>query len=297
MERRLIEPQHMVLPQVLQVRGNYGLVYTDQSYLPRRKSSVSLIENIGSAKTYSGKITSSSAKRIRKTVSCFIQKSKKRTIFNTVTNKSQVFQVSFLTLTIPDLTTNNNSFYYKRLLKPFLRILKERYQLKEYIWKAELQKRGSIHYHLTLNEFIPITSIKNEWNKLLQKENLMSSYIRDFNNVSPNSVDIHSVKDVENIEAYLCKYISKIETGKQALIGKVWGCSESLQGIKYFSETVVYELESRIMKLVDSGKVVLKHFDNFKILRFTGKVNWSLFGTIFYNGYNEWRYNQPVLRL
>lgn len=297
MEPSLIEPQPMVLPQKLQIRGNYALVYTDFSYLPARNSVLNRLQNLKSAVTYSGKVTNSSAKRIRKAVSIFVQKSKKRIIYNTVTKKTQSFQLSFLTLTIPDVTTNDSSYYYKILLKPFLRKIRTKYQVEDYVWKAELQNRGSIHYHITLNQFIPLTWLKDTWNEILNSNNLMESYKAKYNNISPNSIDIHSVVDVENIEAYLCKYISKVESDKISLKGKVWGCSDTIRGENYFSEVITYSVEKVIESLIDKKQIIIKTFDNFSVIRFVEKVNWFLFGPIINDNYNEWKQTNPILRL
>ena len=287
----------MILPQNFQIRGNYALVYTDRSYLPRRFNPKNILDNFKGNEAYSGQITSSSAKRIRKAVSVFVQRSDKKTIFNTVTSKYQDFKIGFLTLTIPDLTSNNNSFYYKCLLKPFLRKLKDKYQVSDYIWKAEVQKRGSIHYHLTINQFVPYTYLRDSWNELLNKNGLMNSYISKYGNVSPNSIDIHSVINIDNIEGYLSKYISKKQDNGTKLIGKVWGCSESIQGVGYFSKVLGYEMEILINKLENQKKIIVKSFDQFSIIRFVGKVNWWLFGTILNDDYSNWRSNRLVLKI
>lgn len=280
----------MELPQVLQIRGSYGLIYTDMSYLDRRGRKSNLI-NLKNSKTYSGKVSGHASKRIKKTISCFVQKSKEQIIFNPIIQKHQPFTLSFITLTIPDLTTNNQSFYYKHCLKPFLRILSERYDIKDYIWKAELQARGSIHYHLTLNRFLSFGSIRAEWNKIIDKAGLMSSYKLEYKNSDPNSIDVHSVKNIANIEAYLAKYISKVEKGKAALIGKVWGCSSSLQGIKYFSEVITGAIHGQILNLVNKAVLKLEQFDKFSIVRFIDKVDWNVFGLEFGNNYKDWRLN------
>ena len=166
----------------------------------RTKKSI-LTQNFKGAKTYSGDISESAAKRIRKTVSVFVQRSQSQVVYNPIINKKVRFKLGFLTLTIPELTTDNQSYYYKNLLKPLLRYLKSRFGLNDYVWKAELQNRGSIHYHLTINTFIPYTYIRDKWNELLDKNGLMENYKREYGNTNPNSIDLHSVKNVSNIEA------------------------------------------------------------------------------------------------
>ena len=44
----------------------------------------------------------------------------------------------------------------------------------------------------------------------------------------PNTIDIHSVKNIKNLAAYLIKYMSKNEEGRREIQGKIWGCSKNL---------------------------------------------------------------------
>ena len=45
---------------------------------------------------------------------------------------------------------------------------------------------------------------------------------------NPNTTDIHSVERINDLAAYLIKYMSKKEEGKREIKGKIWGCSQNL---------------------------------------------------------------------
>lgn len=46
--------------------------------------------------------------------------------------------------------------------------------------------------------------------------------------LEPNSTDVHGVKNIRNLGAYLADYMAKKEEGKDTIAGRVWGCSYSL---------------------------------------------------------------------
>lgn len=180
-------------------------------------------------KAYDGKMTQHSQRRIMRAVDMLLQRSPTKRIFNPVINKAHDFRISFVTLTIPDKTPVPASFAHKNLLEPFLRTSRRKFSVTDYIWKAELQERGQLHYHITWNQFVEFTRIRAEWNKLLRKHRLSDDYAKRFGHFNPNSIDVHAVWKVRNLKAYLAKYISKTEAEKARLDGKVWDCSKELK--------------------------------------------------------------------
>ena len=278
----------MLTYDTIQVRSNCCLIYKQPAVMYSRVKKSILTQNFKGAKTYSGDISESAAKRIRKTVSVFVQRSPIQIVYNPIINKKVRFKLGFLTLTIPELTTDNQSYYYKNLLKPLLRYLKSRFGLNDYVWKAELQNRGSIHYHLTINTFIPYTYIRDKWNELLNKYGLMDSYKKEYGNTNPNSIDLHSVRDVSNIEAYLIKYISKKDKLSNKLKGKVWGCSESLQKATFFCEMVSFDVKDKIIELKEKGFIYLKYLEQCIILKYAKGANLSHISTTINDAYKNW---------
>lgn len=264
----------MQIPDTLQVRSSCLILYPDQQVLRKGKSLRNPLANFKGRATYSGEVSASAAKRISRTVSVFVQRSPTKIIYNDVLQKKVRFKFSFLTLTVPDLTTNNSSFYYQKLLKPFLRYLKSRFGVESYIWKAEIQSRGSIHYHLTLNTYVNYTYLRDKWNELLNANNLMESYKLKYGNTNPNSIDIHSVRSISNMEAYLIKYISKQNKDGYSFKGKVWGCSENLQNAKYFVEWLDTAAKENIDQIIAKGGLVLKYLDQCIVATF--KKGYSL---------------------
>jgi hypothetical protein len=95
----------------------------------------------------------------------------------------------FLTLTYAE-----NMQDYERFKKDWQRFIKNMkrhgFPLR-YLYVLEYQKRGAIHAHVVVfnDEVIPIEAIENAWKK--------------------GFVKINSIKDVNNLGAYVCKYLTK----------------------------------------------------------------------------------------
>lgn len=123
----------------------------------------------------------------------------------------------FLTFTVPPQQTNfaETDTYYSAQFSKLLDLLKINHKRKlngkgidQFVWVAESQHRGNIHFHLVTNtQRVDIKYIQRKWDNLV-------------NNGKPsNSFDVQTVRpkdDVRNISAYFAKYMSKsIAHGKE----------------------------------------------------------------------------------
>lgn len=241
-----------------------GLSWEEENYKASLEAKYS---NLTKEKTYSGTVTEGAKKRIEKAVNVLIQGSRERWITNTVTGKRQKFKISFITLTISEATKNLTAKEaHKLLLEPFLRWCRNKWGMHSYIWKAELQQRGQIHYHLTTNIFIPYDQLRDYWNKLQRKAGLLSTFFDKFGHYNPNSTDVHSVYKIKNLTAYLIKYLSKSESDKGKTEGKIWDCSKSLKTAKYFTSLQSQASEEVVQELVKQGKAAIKESDFCRII-------------------------------
>ena len=161
-----------------------------------------------------------------RSIDLLLQKSPERIIYNPISKNWHPFRINFVTLTISDKRNIDAREAYEKLLKPYLRKLRQYGQIS-YVWKAELQKRGQLHYHITTNCFIPWQSIRTDWNKIQRRAGFLETYGYRFGHYDANSTDIHSVKHVRDLSAYMAKYITKENSKK--LNGKVWDCSTDLK--------------------------------------------------------------------
>jgi hypothetical protein len=240
-------------------------MYYQSAIKPRgMSSSMRLhIQNLRAMAKYTGIVTSSSQKLIRKSIDKFLQLSKTKRVINPITNRVQKFKFTFVTLTISEnkrMLTASEA--YQKLLKPWLRIMKDKYEVELYLWKAELQARGQIHYHVTLNHWIHHSDVRNTWNNIQNRCGLLDNFYKEYGHKNPNSTDIHSVYKVRNLQAYLTKYLSKSEEDKGTTIGKIWDCSQKIKGFKFISFEA-NDLNKEALRLGEIYKLInVKYYEN-----------------------------------
>ncbi len=82
--------------------------------------------------------------------------------------------------------------------------------------------------HITSDTFLDSHIIRSHWNRLLKSNGFLADFIQKFKHDNPNSTDVHAVWKVENLSAYLAKYLSKNEQSSDQLNGRIWGCNYEL---------------------------------------------------------------------
>jgi len=175
------------------------------------------------------------------------------------------FKLTFVTLELPSKQVHEDSEILK-CLQQFLLECQKKYNLLYYVWKAEKQKNGNVHYHLTMDCFIPWDELRKLWCTIINKLGYVDTYKQNqlewhkdgFKShpesywkknkdgsfkldehgkkiahwsldkqkrayagqmelpeserwMQPNCTDIHSVKGVKNLIAYLAEYFSKTD--------------------------------------------------------------------------------------
>ena len=154
----------------------------------------------------------------------------------------------FITLTIPGMQMHTDQDLKRNLLNSFLGWLK--YQgAKNYIWRAETQKTGKLHFHIITDQYVDKDKLNKYWSGILLKYGYQGG---------ENAANIKGVKG-DQLKSYISKYISKnaqggrsienaanplkyyglskyrlIETATgtiRAVEGKIWGASRKLTSL------------------------------------------------------------------
>jgi hypothetical protein len=154
-----------------------------------------------------GVISKAANKRIMNAVNWLYYLSKPK--YTRKQNKYFEFKVNFITLTLQGKQRHDDKFIKANMLNKFLEWIRYNYGVKSYIWKAEPQNNGNIHFHLTTNIFIPWETIRDQWNKITAKYGYLDEYFKINGHCNANSTDIHSTKGVKKMAAYLSKYMTK----------------------------------------------------------------------------------------
>jgi len=214
-------------------------------------------------KAYSGAMTAHAAKRIRTCCEILVMRSPEKTVYNPITQRPCRFRLTFVTITISSRELIDQRAAYEKGLKPLIRWLRTKAGMNDYIWKAELQKRGQVHWHITTNVYVPWQWVRSAWNNIQKGNGWLDGFHMEFGHWNANSTDIHAVGKVDRIDMYLAKYISKAGA---AITGKVWDCSNTLAGKKFFAFERDWDTDDNIIAAIGSGEAIPKHLDNCTII-------------------------------
>ncbi len=160
--------------------------------------------------------------------------------------------IAFVTLTLPSSQIKSYSMHHikhyhsdkeikSKCFNQFLTEIKENQGVKNFVWVAEKQINGNIHFHLLIDKNINSIYIRHLWNRIINKLGYVDRYAKKMRKLSfddykrlrskenksdeqllkayqygvntdwlqPNSTDIARLKKVQNIGAYISKYMTK----------------------------------------------------------------------------------------
>lgn len=201
-------------------------------------------------------------------------------------------KITFITLTLPSKQIHTDNQIKALCLNQFLIEISRYHKVSNYVWRAEYQKNGNIHFHILVNKYIFWNDIRNRWNRIINKLGYVDRYKKEMEEYhkkgfnirhdllkdwpiekqkqaylkglktdwhNPNSIDIHSIQNITNIQKYLIKYLSKPEQSKPTNlethnkndlgIGRSWGASVVISNIHGAVTAIDNEIAHQLHKL------------------------------------------------
>lgn len=189
-----------------------------------------------------GEISKKARRKIESAIDWLLYTSSDKKAYSKKAGKYYNFKIMFVTLTLSSTQMHSDFEIKEKLLNQFLVETRKKWSCKKYLWRAESQKNGNIHFHIVFNKFIPWQWIKTVWNRIQNKysyvDRFANSQYKKFDSgfffdkydrykrtykqqlksykegisgnwYKPNSTDVHSIKKVKNISRYLSKYCTK----------------------------------------------------------------------------------------
>ena len=211
-------------------------------------------------------IVSEQAKRkISKAIEYLITIANEKKVLERVTRKYVVFRTAFLTLTLPSKQIHSDKEIINTCLNSFFNELRKYHQVKNYIWRAELQHNGNIHFHIVTDSFVPWTEARDRWNRIVNKLGYVDRFHEKHGHRVPNSTDIHSTRKIRNLKAYLVKYMTKKETitenqhdnteNVRVQEGRLWGCNHELSQARGLNLIIDSEIDTELKKITNHSKI------------------------------------------
>lgn len=208
-------------------------------------------ENVILPKTnnHNGEVSKKAAKNVKDKINWLVQLAKKQKVKYPNGTISSNFRIAMITLTLPSEQKHSDKEIKEKCLNQFLTEMRQKYGMKNYVWKAELQKNENIHFHITTDTFVNHVKVRNIWNRIISKLGYVQEYSRKMRSmsfgqyrelrqtageksekkirsawasgcandwISPNSTDCKTVFKVKNLASYLSKYLAKSLAGTAA---------------------------------------------------------------------------------
>ena len=232
-------------------------------------------------------------KRVRLAIDWMIFLAKEKPLYSKEKQNNFTFKLNFITLTLPSKQKHNDNEIKATLLNQFLTELRHKYKVINYLWRAESQANGNIHFHIVCDTFVPWRQLRTDWNRITEKLGYVSGFTANTGKSDPNSTDIHSINAIKNLSGYLAKYCSKNSKGYTVLAtkaqtqpfrpasfltykhpvleknakfyrqihGKLWGLSQNLSKYKAGQTEVSSQIEAELEWLRNKKKSCIKYLD------------------------------------
>jgi len=223
----------IVAVEYAKISASNILIYKYLENYTRKRNKTSFTTEKNKKGKVQGSLSDAAKKRIKKIVTIWISavlfyyKSKNYNLDKIAK------QVKFITLTLPSDQAHDDKFLKRELLQLFIKNLKNKYGLKNYLWINETQKNGNLHFHIITDIYVKNTAIQKIWNKILDKHGYIDKFEKKHGHRNPPTTDIHTIKKINNIVAYLSKEATKGQQSRK-IEGKMWSCNKELLELDYY---------------------------------------------------------------
>lgn len=185
------------------VRSNRFSIY-NHWYGDRNSGGIKVLQGAQARERLSG-LSFKAGRNLKDVIDTLLCFASWKTVFVKSTQSYFRYKVNFITLTLPSKQIHTDKEVIKECFNRFMRAWRKRRKGLLYIWKAEVQDNGNIHFHITSNAFYHYRKLRRDWNKHINR----LGYVDRSTTTDPNSTDVHSVKNIKNLGAYLSSYYLK----------------------------------------------------------------------------------------
>lgn len=215
----------------------------------------------------------------------------------------------FITLTLPSTQQHEDTEITKRCFAPFLDRCRKIGILQNYVWRAEKQKNGNIHYHVLTDTFCQYSLIRNLWLLCVDKLGYVKAFTEKFNKMTldqytklpfnskrtmqeisrayangvrtkwkfPPAVTVDYIQDEKELQHYLSKYVSKDDTAEGNIVkGRVWSASQSVSDAlkKFKGDSTINEFWYNVGVEIMKKETYISDYFQVCFFKFTSFISW-----------------------
>ncbi len=156
-----------------------------------------------------GVMSAKAQKRLKQAVMMLLYKTNYKKTTDSQTGKTYNFLINFITLTLPATQTHSDNEIKAVCMNNFLQVMRKEVGLENYVWRAEAQLNGNIHFHLVTDKYIHYKTLRKYWNQSIELLGYVSAFESKFHHRNPPTEEVRAVKHIRNVASYLSKYFSK----------------------------------------------------------------------------------------
>lgn len=240
--------------EYIQVRKKSLVVYDQKQFASyKQKEKIANLNN-GENATYKGFMSPTAQKNLKKKIEIWRHAVEvHNSQFENRVNRD-IKRMVFVTLTLSSSCYHSDRVVKREVLKPFLRIMREKYNCENYVWKAERQQNGNIHFHLIFDKYISKEALQQTWNNCQNNLGLIDEFEKKFKYRNPPSTHIEIVSNSEQCDSYIAKYITKNDV-ENLIDGTVWSASTKIMSLKYFECEVDIRIENALIDCIERDEV------------------------------------------
>lgn len=207
-----------------------------------------------------GKVSKTVRKKIITAIGWLTTFAKQKSAKSLKTGQQFTFKSNLVTLTLPSTQIHSDKEIKRSSVSEFIQYARRVWGMENYVWKAEAQANGNIHFHFVTDVYIPHNELRTVWNRYINKLGYVD---RCQSSKNPNSTDIHSLKNIKDVAAYMAKYMSKNDENRRKIEGAIWGCSDSLKGLASVKVAMSVGQVDKLNSLADKG--IVRSFRNERV--------------------------------
>lgn len=156
-----------------------------------------------------GIMSAKAQKRLKQAVMMLLYKASYKKTTDSNTGKSYSFLINFITLTLPSKQIHSDNEIKEVCLNNFLQVMRKEVGLENYVWRAEAQHNGNIHFHIITDKYIHYKTLRKYWNQSIELLGYVTAFESKFHHSNPPTEEVRAVKHIRHISSYLSKYFSK----------------------------------------------------------------------------------------
>lgn len=272
--------------QLMTCKAGYSVVYNSRENAQITDAQLQNLQKNWGKVDYKGTLSKQTSRRIAHILQVWARTLYVNQYKNNPLGVKKNRNLVFITLTLSKKQTHDDLEIKRLLLNKFLIYMNRLYGMKNYLWKAEKQKNGNLHFHIITDTFINKHELNYEWDCIQYSHGYFSFKPFFVPKYESPSTRVEAVHSGEGVYAYMAKYVAKgDENGK--VKGRIWGCSKSVRELEDYTFTVDSELLYNVEVLLKSQKVEMRVHDYCII--FTRDL--------FFNLYHMCRYHRSKINM